>query len=600
MATGLLVLIIVIFTVNNIQREKRLMTRALIQKAGTLMRIVNSGSRSSFFADFRRGMHLTNPWSDHVQRVISHVAEATDIRYLTVIDEAGEIVAHTDLQQIGGTFHIPFSELQSFVEIHELKRVHYHIVPGSGKKRIFEAVRPFVPLRPFSPNSPFRSWLKFKDSFSFENGQFPRFHNRLHHVHDFDPDKQYIIVVGLTMDGYDSAIKKLYFQAFGLSIVMLLVGCGGWLSLTAVQGYRVSQQTLGDMRAFTGLLISKLPVGIIATDRDGRIKTCNAAAVEIVKMEADKILGRNPGKILPDDLSRFFEIEDESSSVDTSIPAGTGVEIQFSNGDSTLILGCRVLQIADSDGGHRGRVLLLTNLTDLKNLEKKISQHERLAAIGKMAAGVAHEVRNPLSSIKGLALLLKGKFAGESKERKTAGLLIQEVDRLNRAITELLSFTRPAALDLQEVDVGELLRKELQLIEADINKLGVSVKCEIEADLKPITADLDRLNQVFLNLLLNSLQAMREGGILGIKAENSPTENQVVVTVQDTGCGISADLQAQVFYPYFTTKPGGTGLGLAMSQKIITDHGGTISLESMEGQGTIVTVTLPINRLESS
>ncbi len=597
MATGLLVLIIVVFSVTNIQREKRLMTRALIQKAATLMRIVNSGSRSSFVADFRRGMHLINPWNDHVQRVISHVAEAADIRYLAVVDEDGEVVAHSDPGLIGTTLHIAFSELQSFVEVHELRRVHYHIVSTGEKERIFEAVRPFVPLRPLPPDAPFRKWLRLNGMGGFGTYRGPGGFNPHHHFRLFDPDQQYVIVAGLSLSSYDAAIKKLYLQAAVLSVVMLLVGCGGWLSLAAVQGYRVSQHTLGEMRAFTGLLISRLPVGIIATDRDGLIKTCNRAAAAMIRVEADKLPGAPPEKVLPEDFTVFFQQEMDDNG--TGRTGGEGRDIHFSADGITRILHCQVIRISESREGDGGRVLLLTDLTDLKNLEREMRRHERLAAIGEMAAGVAHEVRNPLSSIKGLALLLQGKFASGSKERQSAQLLIQEVERLNRAITELLNFTGSAAMDLQPVDIGALLKKEVQLLGTDIDKGGVTLKLEIADDLAPVRADADRLNQVFLNLLLNALQAMPGGGTLAVSAGNSPDGREVIIAIKDSGRGIPAAMLGQVFYPYFTTRPGGTGLGLAMSQKIVTDHDGTIRLESEEGAGTTVTVVLPVMMADS-
>jgi two-component system sensor histidine kinase HydH len=198
-----------------------------------------------------------------------------------------------------------------------------------------------------------------------------------------------------------------------------------------------------------------------------------------------------------------------------------------------------------------------------------------------------------LSSIKGLALLLKGKFETGSRERKTTGLLIQEVERMNRTVSELLSFARPASLDLQEVPLADFLDENIRLITSDAQSADIAIQLEIAEDLKTVLADRDRLNQVFINLLLNALQSMEKGGKLLVKAANGDSTDTVIIQVRDTGCGIARENMSQLFYPYFTTKPGGTGIGLAISQKIINDHRGSIKIDSIPGLGTTVTVELP-------
>ena len=257
------------------------------------------------------------------------------------------------------------------------------------------------------------------------------------------------------------------------------------------------------------------------------------------------------------------------------------------------------MAVRDKRGDYKGQVFLLSNLTEIKGLEKEMREHERLAAVGRMAAGVAHEVRNPLSSIKGLALLLKGKFEADSRESETAGLLIQEVERMNRTISELLSFARPASLNLKKVALGEILDENLRLIASDTHGNGITTSLRVDSDLRSVTADRDRLNQVFINLMLNAVQAMEKGGELVVTAKNNDRDKTVAVTVQDTGSGIEPENMPQLFYPYFTTKPGGTGIGLAISQKIISDHKGSIRIDSAPGQGTTVTVELPYYREDS-
>jgi len=239
---------------------------------------------------------------------------------------------------------------------------------------------------------------------------------------------------------------------------------------------------------------------------------------------------------------------------------------------------------------------IIRDITEYKEMEERVLQTERLAAVGRMAAGVAHEVRNPLSSIKGLALLLKGKFAPDSRESETANLLIQEVERMNRTVSELLSFARPAPLHVQEVLLRELLTDTLRLIASDTENSGIVTRLQMAEDLLPVAGDPDRLNQVFLNLLLNAVQSMAQGGELMASAQNNREEGTVVISIRDIGCGIARENLSQLFYPYFTTKTGGTGIGLAISQKIISDHKGTIRIDSALGQGTTVIVELPAFR----
>jgi two-component system, NtrC family, sensor histidine kinase HydH len=210
-----------------------------------------------------------------------------------------------------------------------------------------------------------------------------------------------------------------------------------------------------------------------------------------------------------------------------------------------------------------------------------------------MAGGVAHEVRNPLSSIKGLALLLKNKFPAGSKEQATADLLIQETERMNRTITEMLSFTRPSALKLTPVDLADLLGRSLELVKAEAAENRIATELDVQPGLQPILGDVDRLQQVVMNVVLNALQAMEDGGALTVKLANTADRRGVELRISDTGVGVSPELLSQVFYPYFTTKPSGTGIGLAISQKIVADHGGTIDMESEPGKGTTVIIQLP-------
>ena len=164
---------------------------------------------------------------------------------------------------------------------------------------------------------------------------------------------------------------------------------------------------------------------------------------------------------------------------------------------------------------------------------------------------------------------------------------------MNRTISELLSFSRPAPLELSKVDIRSLLERQVRLLAADAASDGIACELKLADDLQAVAADQDRLNQVIMNIVLNSVQAMGGGGVLTVRGWNNRENGTVIMTFTDTGTGMDEETMNQAFFPYFTTKTNGTGIGLAISQKVIADHGGTILLDSELGKGTVVTVELP-------
>ena len=228
----------------------------------------------------------------------------------------------------------------------------------------------------------------------------------------------------------------------------------------------------------------------------------------------------------------------------------------------------------------------------LGKLEKELQRSERLAALGKMAAGVAHELRNPLSSIKGLAVLLQSHLSASGKDAETAEMLVKEVERLNRSIGELLDYAKPGQLKREPTAIAEVIRKTVSLIQVDAESYGISITLGLADDLPPVQIDPDKLNQVLLNLLLNALQAMPDGGELSVRTAREG--RMLVIAITDSGVGISPENLQRVFDPYFTTKSDGTGLGLAMSAKIVEEHGGAITISSVPDEHTEVRVLLPL------
>lgn len=589
-AAGILILIVVTFAFHNLGLEKRLMTTAMVQKAATMMRVIRSGAKASYMDDLRRNFWDTEPWHAHVQRVIDHLAEDPDLSYLVVVDKHGFPVAHSDRVSPGEA--IQFTEPEMVLNRGKKPALSFNIRVSPQEGRIFEAVTAFFPYRPSIPRIPpirLSPGIIFKP----DSKNRSRYGNPPPHGSE-PPDARYFVIVGLDMTEYDRTLGRLRFQIFMLSLAMLLVGLGGWFSLSAVQGYRVSQKTLNEIQAFTSLLVAKLPVGIIATDSTGRVADWNQAIAHITGLEKGETTGLFPDQVLPPDLSVFFARPSGAGRVLKTEDKKRELQLHFNNRDFNLL--CQLIIINDQRQRYMGQVLLVSDVTDIKLLEQKMREHERLAAIGKMAGGVAHEVRNPLSSIKGLALLLKNKFDQGSQEQDTAELLIQEAERMNRTISEMLSFTRQVAMQSDRVEMDSLLEQEMQLIAGEAKESDITTHLEIEKGLHPVQGDADRLNQVIMNILLNAIQAMEKGGELTVRASNDVNRDSVDIRIIDTGGGMDRTTLSQIFYPYFTTKKKGSGLGLAISQKIIAEHDGFIEVESEPGKGTTVKLTMPIYR----
>ncbi len=229
-----------------------------------------------------------------------------------------------------------------------------------------------------------------------------------------------------------------------------------------------------------------------------------------------------------------------------------------------------------------------------QQLQEAMARKEKLLALGHLAAGVAHEIRNPLSSIKGLAKYFAERTPPGGEAQELALVMAKEADRLNRVVSELLELVRPAHLNYQPVDINALIHHSLQLVSQDAQSRGIALQFTPRPELTSIKADPDRLNQVLLNLYLNAMQAIGRGGVIHVSASEADRQ-RVKIVVKDSGKGMSDEELQAIFTPYFTTKADGTGLGLAVVQNIIEQHGGTIRAESQPGAGAVFTLWLPVD-----
>jgi two-component system sensor histidine kinase PilS (NtrC family) len=239
-------------------------------------------------------------------------------------------------------------------------------------------------------------------------------------------------------------------------------------------------------------------------------------------------------------------------------------------------------------------VITFQDLTQVRAMEETSRRQDRLAAIGRMAASIAHEIRNPLAAMRGSIQMLRSEMDGMSSQTELMEIILRESDRLNRIIADFLNYARPRSITPSRVDVGELLHQTFMLLRHSPEILKTqSIAEEIPSEPLIVEADAGQLKQVFWNLARNALQAMPQGGTLRAVVELN-SHNRLRIAFSDTGRGMSPDQVEHLFEPFSSTT-GGTGLGLSIVYQIIRDHGGTINVSSLVGQGTTITVELPLD-----
>jgi two-component system sensor histidine kinase PilS (NtrC family) len=390
------------------------------------------------------------------------------------------------------------------------------------------------------------------------------------------------------------------FQTVGLfDIAFLVVGLlsarlAGGQSRSEVR-LKAATQSLATLRALHERIVESIRSGVVTTDLQGRIYTFNAAAAEIT--------GYREGDVRGQDASIFFgELKDIIS--DSMVPAKASQASPRFEADCLtaeglrLRLGFSVSPLFSELGDTTGTVITFQDLTRIRALEETSRRQDRLAAIGRMAASIAHEIRNPLAAMRGSIQMLRADMAGDSSQTELMEIILRESDRLNRIISDFLNYARPRSIIQSKVDVGELLRRTFTLLRnsAEINQSHI-IKEDVPETPVLVDADAEQLQQVFWNLARNALQSMPGGGEL--RASVRPQENnRLRIAFADTGRGMSPQQVDHLFEPFSSTT-GGTGLGLSIVYQIIRDHGGTINVRSREAQGTTITIELPLPEEET-
>ena len=413
-----------------------------------------------------------------------------------------------------------------------------------------------------------------------------------------------LLYVGISLLGYLKVLPPLTGQAvlpwdltpedLAFRIVVFLAGLISVGSLgvgLARQRRRVGerlvkhQRLAGDLASLHQNTIRCLSSGLLTTALDGTITTMNGAACEILGLSEAPIGQR---------LAHHIPSLDQLLANTGSLGRVQRDEVDAVRPDGeTRRLGLSATPLSDHAGTGIGRVIHFQDLTDLRSMEQAVARAEHLAGIGRLAANIAHEIRNPLASISGAVEMLNRLPGANAETNNLVEIAVREVDRVNALITSFLDYARPRTDERQRLDLGEMVGEIAKIFEQERRGKEVTLRCVAPSGLL-VEAAAGQMQQVLWNLLRNAVDAMPEGGTIDITvATSSGRGDQVVLRVRDTGIGIAeADLD-RIFEPFFSRKLGGTGLGLATTARIIDAHHGTIAIASRPGQGTTFTVTLP-------
>lgn len=355
-------------------------------------------------------------------------------------------------------------------------------------------------------------------------------------------------------------------------------------------------QTLANLRALHERIVESIRSGVVTTDLQGRIYIFNAAAEEITGYKAEDVRGQG--------VSIFFgDIEERTRQSMSAVEAGETsprFEADCLTADGLrLRLGFSIFPLFAESGETTGLVITFQDLTQVRALEDTSRRQDRLAAVGRVAASIAHEIRNPLAAMRGSIQVLRSEMDGNSSQAELMEIILRESDRLNRIITDYLTYARPRSQAHVSVDVRELLQETFTLLRHSPElQAGHSLEEDYPNEALTMNADASQLKQVFWNIARNALQAMPDGGTLRAELKHS-AGNRLRITFTDTGLGMSPEQVEHLFEP-FSSRTGGTGLGLSIVYQIIRDHGGTINVRSLEGQGTTITIEMPGDRSQEA
>ncbi len=549
--TIILAILLAVSTVRNFRREQRIMQSFLLDEGLTLIRSFEAGARTTM----HHRMRIED--SQPLVTLVNETTKTDRIAYISIITEDGTVVAAAG----GHDSAIDRKITRQVLRTHQPVTV---MVANNGRAPIFEVAAIFQTLPSEEPPM---------------MGMMGRHHFRRKTAQTIQLEEgRAVIHLGLYTAEFIKASQQDITHSLFMGGLLVLVGSAGFYFLFLYQGMQVTRATLANMKLYTKNIIESMPDGLLTLDSRGRIVSCNPRALEFTEMDLAELQDKRP-----EDLFAGWP-------ADSRHMQGTAFSYTFVHKDGTQVpVEISSSPLLDDQGNTLGAVFLLRDLRSIRSLQKQLDRARRLAALGKMAAGIAHEIRNPLGTLRGFAQYF-GSRADDDDAREYSTLMIGEVDRLNESISSLLQFSRPREPEFSPVDPKVLLEKTAKLLEYDFKEKEITLQKTGNCT-QSIEADEDLLLQVLMNLLKNALNASRNGTTIELSCKEDG--DTIRITVTDSGKGMSEAEQNRMFDPFFTTRTAGTGLGLAVSHQIVEQHDGHFEIKSQPGKGTAITVVLP-------
>ena len=383
---------------------------------------------------------------------------------------------------------------------------------------------------------------------------------------------------------------SIFIHLTGFMLTAFITGYLTERARSSEDALRTSEVNYEELQRLHSSIVQHLENGLITVTRDGSIRVYNPYVERLTGISQEDAYGRLFSTVFP------------------QLPWGGHLLTRMQQGEfcyrtaaaEPLIIGYNTVPFSDVHGEPAGLIITLRNLTESKQLELALKRQDRLAALGELAARMAHEIRNPLAAISGSVQLLSGHGCLQEHEAKLLAIVLRESERLNGLITDFLAYARPAPPRLERFELSVLVHDLVTLLTADNRFEKVELITEIPAGIG-LLADRGQLHQALLNLLHNGAESMRQGGKLTITATRQVGRDDVgqqitliSISVSDQGCGLDEETSQHLFEPFWTTKPAGTGLGLATVYRIVEAHGGSIHARAREEGGTVFTILLPI------
>jgi two-component system nitrogen regulation sensor histidine kinase GlnL len=366
---------------------------------------------------------------------------------------------------------------------------------------------------------------------------------------------------------------------------------------------RPSPPLAGDTPLY-GLILENIDRAVIAFDQQGRITLFNPAAEALMERSARQMIGQSYSEVFSGQETLLYLIR-TAIEEGRSITDDEGISLIGASG-ARIPINAYAAPIFASRGNQDGAVVIIRDLSRIKELEGTLRRSDRLSMLGTLAAGLAHEIKNPLGGVKGAAQLLAMELDADSPLTEYTRIMIKEVERINVIIEELMDLGNPRPLEINEVDLARVLNDIILLQQEAARPQKIDFRLKLDPSIPPIQGDESLLTRLFLNLIKNAREAISDSG--GVIVETRISSNyhktgpgrrstpMVDITISDSGCGIEQEQLEQIFTPYFTTKAKSCGLGLAIAQKVIEDHQGLLKVDSVPGGGTSMIISLPLRR----